>query len=77
MTTIAGKKVGGMKALKGIFRRIPSVGLPRLQQCAYTACIMSKQYTIRSVPDSIDKALRRLAEQESISGSRLSSLNTI
>lgn len=26
---------------------------------------MSKQYTIRSIPDAIDSALRRLAKQES------------
>lgn len=38
---------------------------------AYTAGIMSKQYTIRSVPAAIDRALRRLARQES------KSLNTV
>ena len=48
-----------------------SPGLQCLHRYAYTACIMSKQYTIRSVPDSIDQALRRLAQQES------KSINTV
>ena len=30
----------------------------------YTACIMSMQYTIRSVPDMIDRALRQRAKRE-------------
>jgi hypothetical protein len=30
----------------------------------YNACIMSMQYTIRAVPASIDRALRRRARQE-------------
>ena len=48
-----------------------NTGLLCLQQHAYTACIMSKQYTIRSIPDSVDQALRRLAQQES------KSINTV
>ncbi len=48
-----------------------SPGLQCLQRNAYAACIMSKQYTIRSIPDSIDQALRRLAQQES------KSINTV
>jgi len=42
-----------------------------LQLNAYNACTMGKQYTIRSIPDAIDSALRRLAKQES------KSLNTV
>ena len=30
----------------------------------YTACIMSMQYTIRSVPEVIDRALRQRAKRE-------------
>ena len=36
--------------------------LPAL--CAYIACIMNMQYTIRAVPSAIDRALRRRAKQE-------------
>jgi hypothetical protein len=35
------------------------------------ACIMSRQYTIRTVPTAIDRALRRRARQEA------KSLNTV
>ncbi len=53
-------KVGGRKS-----------SLPCLQFSAYNACTMGKQYTIRSIPDAIDSALRRLAKQES------KSINTV
>lgn len=38
---------------------------------AYTACIMSLQYTLRAIPKALDTALRRRAKQES------KSLNTV
>ena len=31
----------------------------------YIACIMSMQYTIRAVPDAVDRAVRQRAKQES------------
>jgi hypothetical protein len=37
-------------------------GMPA--NCEYTACIMSRQYTIRAVPSAIDRALRQRAKQE-------------
>lgn len=33
-------------------------------QIAYCACMESIQYTIRAVPKSVDKTLRRLAKQQ-------------
>lgn len=37
----------------------------------YTACMKSRQYTIRAIPPTVDQALRRRAREES------KSLNTI
>jgi plasmid stability protein len=33
-------------------------------KCAYIACMDSKQYTIRTVPASVDRALRHRAKTE-------------
>lgn len=40
------------------------IGVALPANASYTACIMSRQYTLRAVPASIDSALRRRAKQE-------------
>ena len=63
---------GGGSCRSGIFCFTGTrLRLRCLHEFAYNACIMSKQYTIRSIPAAIDRALRRLAQKES------KSLNTV
>ena len=47
----------------------PQLDLPAT--CIYSACIVSTQYTIRTVPTAVDRALRRRARLEA------KSLNTV
>ena len=61
-------RIGPPKSAVACHRKL---SLRCMHQIAYNAGTMSKQYTIRSVPAAVDRALRRRAKQES------KSLNTV